>query len=160
MPDHGEFEIDNVRNGTYWPVAFLDIDRNGRINGEDRVASYDDHDSITVEGEDVENVNIDMYIGGNAEAPEQPGIARLGEIHPNPSIGAAQVELALATSATVHLGVFNLLGQEVRTMMNAEFLPFGSHQIRWDVSSLAAGAYICRLQVDAGTQSRLFFVTK
>ena len=162
VPEDSEFEIDRIRNGTYWPVAFIDRNGNGRIDADDRVAHYGESepDSIVVQDEDVDDIQIDLAIGGNIKAPEQPGIAHLGEIHPNPSSAAAQVAFDLERAETVRLGLFNLLGQEVHPIIEAEFLPRGSHQVQWDVSSLAAGAYVFRLEAGGVTQSRLFFVTK
>lgn len=162
VAENSEFEIDRIRNGTYWPVAFIDVNGNGRIDADDRVAHYGESepDSIVVQGEDVDDIHIELAGGGNTGSPEQPGIAKLGEIHPNPSSATAQVAFDLASSATVRLGLFNLLGQEVRPIIEAEFRPRGSHQVQWDVSSLADGAYVCRLEVGGTTQSRLFFVTK
>ena len=47
----------------------------------------------------------------------------------------------------VHLKVFNLLGQEVITLVD-ESLEAGSYIIDWDASELPSGVYLYRLDVN------------
>jgi len=46
---------------------------------------------------------------------------------------------------TVSLKVFNLLGQEVATLVN-EQKPAGNYEVKFDASNLASGIYLYKLQ--------------
>jgi len=59
----------------------------------------------------------------------------------------------------VKLVVYNLLGQEVRTLVNEMQAP-GAHTIRFDGSTLASGMYLYRLQAGKFTEVRKMVMVK
>ncbi len=72
----------------------------------------------------------------------------LRQNYPNPFNPSTSIEFSLPQSGFVTLKVFNLLGQEVATLI-AERLPAGRHTARWDAEGLASGVYYYRLSVDS-----------
>lgn len=80
--------------------------------------------------------------------------------YPNPSRAAAGVRYGLPRAANVNLGVFDLSGRLVRTLVQARTAP-GWHELRWDGNDAAgrraaAGVYFLRLNAtDAGQVRQL-----
>lgn len=80
-----------------------------------------------------------------------PGVAntfKLEQNYPNPFNPSTKIEFSIASAAQVELKVFNILGQEVATLVN-ESLKAGNHQVTFDASRLATGVYLYR--ITAGT---------
>jgi hypothetical protein len=74
-------------------------------------------------------------------APEK---FELFQNYPNPFNPATTISYQLSSPGRVRLVVYNLLGQEVARLVDAE-REAGFHQQLWDASSLASGLYIYRV---------------
>lgn len=94
-----------------------------------------------------------------AEASRLSGPAHvLEETYPNPFSTLTTIPLRLAPSderVGARLTVLNLLGQPVRTLLDADLFG-GLHTVTWDGTDdsgrpVAAGLYLCRLQVGTWT---------
>lgn len=77
---------------------------------------------------------------------------KLAQNSPNPFNPTTGIDYALPKATNVRLDVFNVLGQQVRTLVN-EFQDAGHHSIIWDGlnnsgSSVATGVYFYRLTTD------------
>ena len=59
----------------------------------------------------------------------------------------------------VTLKVYNLLGQEVRTLVNT-VQPAGRYTVRFDARSLSTGVYFYRMQAGSFTQIRKMVLVK
>ncbi len=87
----------------------------------------------------------------SARVVDSPAALRLHN-HPNPFDGFTTFRYELPAATHVELRVFNVLGQEVATLVD-EFQPAGAHQVRWSGKHLpVAGVYLYRLT--AGSISR------
>ena len=87
-----------------------------------------------------------------------PSDFALGQNYPNPFNPSTIIPYQLPTSAHVRLEVFNLLGQRLATLVDAE-RSAGVHMAQWDATDAAgqavgAGVYIYRLSVGEQTESR------
>jgi hypothetical protein len=71
----------------------------------------------------------------------------LGQNYPNPFNPSTTISYHLPAEAHVTLRVFDVLGREVVTLVDAERTP-GAHNVRWDASGSSSGVYYYRL--DAG----------
>jgi hypothetical protein len=69
----------------------------------------------------------------------------LSQNYPNPFNPSTTIEFALPKSAFVTLKVYNLLGEEVATLV-AEQRSAGIHRLNWDARGLATGVYLYRLK--------------
>lgn len=82
----------------------------------------------------------------------------LGQNYPNPFNPRTTIRFALPVSSEVELVVFDALGRRVQTLIN-DHMPAGWHQVGFDASRLASGAYFYRIQTPlyTRTQSMLLF---
>lgn len=64
--------------------------------------------------------------------------------YPNPFNPVTTIKYTVPTTELVTLKVFNILGQEVKTLVN-KVMNAGQHQVSFDASNLASGVYIYRL---------------
>jgi hypothetical protein len=76
--------------------------------------------------------------GENAEVPKQ---AQLYQNYPNPFNPTTNIQFDLPQSMTVTLKVYNVLGQEVATLLNHEQMSEGTQEVRFDGSRYASGVY-------------------
>ncbi len=66
--------------------------------------------------------------------------------YPNPFNPSTKIEFSLPVEGNVTLKIFNLLGEEVRTLISNELISAGKHSVTFDAGNLATGIYIYRLQ--------------
>ena len=90
--------------------------------------------------------------------------ASLRANYPNPFNSSTWIPYHLATDGPVRLGIFNTLGQRVRTLVN-EAQTVGAYQTYWDGrdqkgAAVAAGVYIARLHHPSGVQVRRLLYLK
>ncbi len=86
---------------------------------------------------------------GNVETnnPFIPGVFELSQNYPNPFNPATTIEYNLPKAGVVTMKIFNILGQEIRTLVNG-YQNIGRYTVRFDASQLPSGVYFCRLQAD------------
>ena len=84
---------------------------------------------------------------------------KLNQNYPNPFNPSTTIEFNLPKSSEVSLKVYNILGEEVATLLSASLLS-GSHSVEWDVSNLASGVYLYRLQAGDYVETRKMVVMK
>lgn len=96
---------------------------------------------------DGHNVAIDSFI---VRVDEPTGVEddfnipteyTLSQNYPNPFNPSTTINFSLPSSSQVLLKVYNVLGQEVATLVNEE-LSIGNHSVSFDASGLATGLYI------------------
>jgi hypothetical protein len=76
-------------------------------------------------------------------APEK---FQLFQNYPNPFNPATMISYQLPTDSRVSLKIFNLLGQEVATLVDGQRLA-GHHEERWDARGFASGMYVHQLSL-------------
>jgi hypothetical protein len=93
-----------------------------------------------------------------SEATGLPLKFTLGQNYPNPANPATTITYELASPATVRLGIFDLLGRQVRRLAEGA-KPAGQHAAAWDGYDqqgrrAGSGIYLYRLETPAGTKVR------
>ena len=83
-------------------------------------------------------------LGDEPSPPEVPSGVALEQNYPNPFNPETVIRFNVHSARWVRLAVYDLLGREVAVLADGVVQP-GSHEIRWDASALASGAYIYRL---------------
>jgi carboxyl-terminal processing protease len=66
--------------------------------------------------------------------------------YPNPFNPATRISYSLAKSGFVRLKIYNILGQEIQTLVN-KFQKAGNYNIIFDAKNLASGVYFYQLKV-------------
>jgi len=78
------------------------------------------------------------------EDSELPTEFTLSQNYPNPFNPSTQIEFSIPAVGNYQLKVFNIIGEEVASLVNNELAP-GMYSVSFDASKLASGIYIYRL---------------
>ena len=90
-------------------------------------------------------------VAGEPDAADASALT-LGPVAPNPVRGRASVPFTLGRSGPAHLRVLDVQGRTVLDLSRAT-LAAGAHRAALDVSGLAAGVYLVRLDTAAATRT-------
>jgi len=91
--------------------------------------------------------------------PTLPTETRLHQNYPNPFNPSTTLTFDIGYSSFVILKVYDILGQEVRTLVNERREP-GTHRVVFNAEGLPSGVYICRIQAGGFMASRKMILTK
>lgn len=94
-----------------------------------------------------------------------PQVYELGQNYPNPFNPTTTIEFELARQSVVTLKIFNVLGQELLTLIENEEMVTGSYSIEFNGTSLASGVYFYRIvayadDTEEGAGQELFTSTR
>jgi hypothetical protein len=76
---------------------------------------------------------------------ETPQAYRLYQNYPNPFNPTTTIQFDLTDQSIVTLKVFNVLGQEVATLLDRVLMEDGSQEVDFNAGGLASGVYFYRL---------------
>jgi hypothetical protein len=79
--------------------------------------------------------------------------------YPNPFNPTTTIEFALPHSGFVALKIYNILGEEVATLVS-EKLQAGKYKYDWDASGMASGLYVYRLEVNGKMYQKKLILLK
>ncbi len=88
----------------------------------------------------------------------------LNQNYPNPFNPTTSISFTIAKSSEVELTVFNMLGQEVKSL-HTGYLQNGNHSIEWDGTNnagmaVSSGVYFYRLSMAAGSETKKMVLLK
>jgi len=66
--------------------------------------------------------------------------------YPNPFNAQTNITFDLPVAGNVSLGIYNVMGQEVATLVNGQ-MEAGQHTITWDAANFSSGVYFSKLQI-------------
>ncbi|HPC11152.1 MAG TPA: T9SS type A sorting domain-containing protein, partial [candidate division Zixibacteria bacterium] len=72
---------------------------------------------------------------------------------------ATTISCDLPSKSNVRLTVYNVLGQEVITLIDRE-MDADQHSVSWDASKQASGVYFYRLEAGSFTETRKMLLLK
>ncbi len=101
---------------------------------------------------------------GNFGAVEQlndlvPVAYELGQNYPNPFNPTTKIRFSIPEAGLVSLRIYNLLGEEVATLLNND-QPAGVYEANFDASSLSSGIYFYTLQAKNFTSTKKMVLLK
>ncbi len=76
-----------------------------------------------------------------------PSDYKLEQNYPNPFNPSTTISYSLPRASNVKLTIYNLLGQEVTTLVNS-FNQAGKHSVQFNAANLASGVYIYSIKAD------------
>jgi len=114
-----------------WPSEIVDTYSNIEINKF--------YEAIELQGL---NVILSLDNKNNSEIPDK---FELFQNYPNPFNPNTTIEFALPHTEFVFLKIYNILGEEVATLVSAK-LPAGKHKYEWDAGELASGVYLYKFE--------------
>lgn len=82
-----------------------------------------------------------------------PNTFALHQNFPNPFNPATNITFELAARSRATLKIFNLLGQELATLVDAVHAP-GSHTVVWNAAEMSSGVYVYRLEAEGRVATR------
>lgn len=78
---------------------------------------------------------------------------------PNPFNPTTNIKFALPTESNVSLKIYNVLGEEVATLIN-KVMPAGFHTYNFDATRLSSGMYIYRIEAGSFVQVKKLMLMK
>ncbi|HVN48737.1 MAG TPA: YCF48-related protein, partial [Bacteroidota bacterium] len=96
-------------------------------------------------GNESPELNIGTITGVEQETSQLPHAYSLEQNYPNPFNPSTQIQFSIKQTGSVLLKVYNLMGQEVETLVSQTMEP-GTYTVQFNASSLASGMYFYRLQ--------------
>jgi hypothetical protein len=138
----GSFRIEGLAPGSYQ----IAVDKEGFLSANNVACVVNATNNFQVSGLSVQvtpSSPMDVRIGD-----ELPSRYALAQNYPNPFNPATTIRYSLPTNGWTTLKVYNLLGQEVATLVN-ELRPAGTYEARWDAAGFPSGIYF--YQIHSGT---------
>jgi hypothetical protein len=141
------FEVQRSSGGEFETIGF--VEGNGTTT-ETHVYSYSDRNvNSGAYSYRLKQIDFDgTFAYSNVvkvEVPAAPLVFALDQNYPNPFNPSTTINFRLAEDSKVSLKVFDLLGQEVATLLNSN-MAAGSHQVDFNASSLNSGVYLYKIE--------------
>jgi hypothetical protein len=111
-----------------WPSGHVDVLINVETN----------HFITVEEGEDTVSVN--------SITEQLPEIFKLNQNYPNPFNPVTKIDYSLAKSDFIRLTIYNILGQEIQTLVN-KFHLAGNYTVNFNAKNLPSGIYFYKLKI-------------
>lgn len=110
----------------------------------------------------IDDVRVTAQVGTDVSggAPAVAEAMTLGIAYPNPFNSTVQIPFELRSARDVTLAIFNVLGQEMATLVNHERLSAGAHQVMWTANAAASGVYLVKLTSDEQTATQKILLVK
>jgi hypothetical protein len=106
----------------------------------------------------VDSIKVNVITGVEDEAL-QPLTFKLEQNYPNPFNPSTTIKYSIPNEGRVSLTVFNLLGEEVTTLVNEE-QSAGNYKVEFNISSLPSGVYFYQLRAGEFNQTRKMILIK
>ncbi|MCJ7554755.1 MAG: T9SS type A sorting domain-containing protein [Ignavibacteriaceae bacterium] len=134
-----------------------DMDGDGKF--EYAFVNYANDQSVWSEDPFMFIIEIDKVVGVEDEANLTPQNFMLNQNYPNPFNPSTKISYALRESGFVNLKVYDVLGNEVATLVNTT-KQAGNHSVEFNAVDLPSGVYFYTLQVNGFSDSKKMLLLK
>jgi hypothetical protein len=93
------------------------------------------------------------------DKPGIPKVFALGQNYPNPFNPSTRIDYSIPATSVVTLKIFNVLGQEVATVVNTR-QDAGQYHVGFNASKLTSGVYFYRLNAGSFVSSKRMLLVK
>ncbi|UCE17674.1 MAG: S8 family serine peptidase [Gemmatimonadota bacterium] len=100
-----------------------------------------------------------IYAGGAKAVGPVPGGFSLAQNHPNPFNPETDISYGIPTECMVHVAVYNLLGQNVATLVS-ERQSAGIYTVTWNAAHVPTGVYFYRITAGEFTATNKMILMK
>ncbi len=100
------------------------------------------------------------FVSDISNQTEMPNNYKLTQNYPNPFNPSTKINYSLPVEANVTLKIFNILGQEVMTLIDNELMSAGNHEISFKANGLPTGIYIYSLRANDFVQTKKMLLLK
>jgi len=88
----------------------------------------------------------------NNETLSVPMVYSLSQNYPNPFNPVTKINYELPKDGKVKLVIYDILGREIKSLVNNEFKQAGKYTVEFNGTQYASGVYFYRIQVDGGNR--------
>ncbi len=154
------FEIQKLQSGTWTTSGFV---QGKGTSTEENSYSFTDKDlqsgkyiyrlkQVDFDGSYSYSQNVEVTVSA-------PLTFELSQNYPNPFNPSTTIHYAIPEAGNVKLIVYNLLGQEVKSLVNG-FKEAGAYSVNFDASGLNSGLYLYKLETGSYTQVKKMTLLK
>ncbi len=143
-------------SGVTYPLTVRVENMNVKLqdpSGKEINAELKPGEKITITDNSIDKLNV---LSGKIIAPIE---YTLEQNYPNPFNPATRIRFNLPEAGNVKLTIYNILGQEIRTLVN-EYKESGVYTISFDASGLNSGMYIYKIEANGFVQTRKMTLVK
>ncbi len=102
---------------------------------------------------------VNVVLDVASELPGIPVVYDLAQNFPNPFNPSTSVQFSIPEAGMVSIKVFNLLGEEVATLLN-EFKNAGNYNVNFNAANLTSGVYIYKINAGNFSMSKKMMLMK
>lgn len=118
--------------------------------------NFQENDGATIDIDGLRVTKVDLPNSSEGNLAHE---FSLKSAYPNPFSGSTTIEYSLDAAGPVSIQVYNLLGQQVATLVD-EVQGAGAHRATLDARDLAAGVYVYRIIAGDKTDSKTMMVVR
>jgi hypothetical protein len=153
-----------TNNDSVWVRKTYPLNVSGIVNGDNLFIGFWEHvannilDGGIIQIDLVQGIGSQVVSNGNISGLV-PGEFSLAQNYPNPFNPSTTIYYSLPKSSNVKLTVFDVLGNEIVTLVNENKLA-GTHKMDFNAGYLASGVYFYKLVAGDFTQVRKMTLIK
>jgi len=103
---------------------------------------------IKIVSEDIQKVFGNVTGGKGKDLSNIPTVYRLSQNYPNPFNPVTKINYDLPKDAKVNIVIYDILGREVKRLVNNELKTAGTYIIDFNASNYASGVYFYRIEAE------------
>lgn len=162
IPEAGAYEITDLGQGKYIVAAFMDVNGDSMYSLDEPVAFTEQLINV-YSNSTTADVDLFLIFDPFTAVPKTKEAITAKQFvlqpnYPNPFNPSTTVEYLVPEVSHVSIKVYNVVGEEIATLVDEQVQP-GNHQLVWDAVSvinqdLSSGVYIYRMQAKDFIQTR------